>query len=73
MMTRNDFELLANALKSEHEYIKRAHSTIKGAADPLEARLQGFSYAVKVVAEVCKANNSRFKPAKFFRACGIDT
>lgn len=69
MMTRNDFELLANALKSEHASIVQA-----GCPNDLRAaRLQGFSYAVNCVAGVCKANNARFDTAKFFRACGLES
>ena len=66
MMTRNDFELLANALKSERAGIERTYT-----GDKLKNRLLGFSYAVRCVIEVCKASNARFDAAKFRRACGL--
>lgn len=69
MMTRNDFELLANALRSE-----RAHLGLGNISnDRLRYRAQGFYAAVNSIAEVCKASNARFKKAKFFKACGIDS
>ena len=67
MMTRNDFELLANALKSERASIEKTypegHKTLH--------RLQGFGYAVNCVAGVCAANNSRFNRETFLKACGV--
>ena len=69
MMTRNDFELLANALKSERASIESAGYP----KDICEARLQGFSYAVNCVAGVCKANNARFNRGQFFSACGLQS
>ncbi len=59
MMTRNDFELLAVALRSARAEID-------------EHQYDTFRTAVNAVAEVCKANNARFKKGEFFAACGID-
>ena len=70
MMTRNDFELLANALKSE-----RAALVLKYGPEQngYYAYSEGFRAAVNVVAAVCAANNSRFQRGRFFAACGIDS
>lgn len=67
MMTRNDFELLANKLRSERAQLGLGDIS----NDRLRYRAQGFYAAVNCVAEVCKANNARFQGAKFFAACGI--
>ena len=57
-MTRNDFELLAVALKSTEAAIHTPEC------------LEGFNMAVNAVAEVCKANNARFDKKRFMAACG---
>ena len=71
MMTRNDFELLAVALKSTHSCII-SQAPIRKDAATVETRLQGFNEAVNAVAEVCKANNSRFDKKRFMKACGLN-
>jgi len=67
MMTRNDFELLACALKSaRNDIIADMHH------DPdCKHEYDGFAHAVHAVSEVCKANNSRFDTKRFKTACGV--
>jgi hypothetical protein len=68
-MTRNDFELLAVALKSAHSDI-----IFNPDCSPMEElysdRLDGFNVALNAVAEVCKASNARFDKRRFMAACG---
>ena len=64
MMTRNDFELLACALKSAHNDITPTNGAFS------ECKQEGFALAVHAVSDVCKANNSRFDPKRFKEACG---
>ena len=57
-MTRNDFELLARALKSARNDLK--------SLDDLEE--MGFDIAVNAVMTVCAANNARFDKKRFAEA-----
>jgi hypothetical protein len=67
-MTRNDFELLAVALKSVHNDIV-ANPDCNPMGE-LSAEIDGFNAALNAVAEVCKANNARFDKRRFMAACG---
>ncbi len=71
-MTRNDFELLANALKSERAGMAEnsAHAAFH-INETNMARREGFRAAVNVVAGVCAASNARFNRNLFFKACGV--
>jgi hypothetical protein len=59
MMTRNDFELLATALRS-------SRNDLESAMTPEYAH----DIAINAVAAACAGTNSRFDKARFFEAAG---
>ena len=68
MMTRNEFELLAVAFKSARACIKTDMDNTT--SKELCSAYDGFNIAINAVAEVCKANNSRFDKQRFMTAAG---
>lgn len=64
-MTRNDYELLAGALKQAKP------DKLPGITDTeYNNRLIGWRWAVVKVADTAAAQNARFNRDKFYLACG---
>lgn len=65
MMTRQDFEVIAQSIKRTVD-VAKANS----AAD--QSRIEGVKMAVNAVSDACAASNPRFDRARFLTACGIN-
>lgn len=61
MMTRNDFELIADRLKAMYP---------KPEADTQYR--DGYNAAINQIAGACGASNSRFNIDRFKAACGVE-
>jgi hypothetical protein len=69
-MTKKDYELIANELKSQHELLGYNGGLIEGNGD--NTTITVYEASCKLWAQTLATANPLFNKAMFLKACGIE-